>query len=457
MRHDVLDPTSRQIRAASAASQARARFLLTATFLIWASLFATCFREITATDALITVGGYTLTTAEPVILALIVVVAHGFLLHKVKWGWIGAGALIFSAAVVIALLRGFLADPLAALFAGRVLVAIPMFALVGLVAQRDSELTRRSAVAVKATGAGLSVVVFSRVMTGFPAGGPLEFDGRPLLNYGALLIAMGATLFLSDGLRRWDMRQVLAAATLLIACLVSGQGTASAVALVGLLIVFVRERGRYLVERWYLGAVVTFAFTVIAFAVSDWLSAFVGGELVSSYIEARSGTNIARQEVWRELIREYSARSAAEQILGLPIGEKRLLYVDLWGGTYWEHSLHSMYFQVLSSFGALGLAGYVLMLLGALRIHYTSTPGSFCPPDSRPISAAAGLAFLVMIAMFGYSYDLRSETSLVIMLMVVAALNTARGAPRRPSRHHARSEGLASRDGLIGRERGKIT
>lgn len=394
--------------------------------LIYVSLGALLFREITASDSLVNLGPYNVTTAEPILVLLGLGLGFALIANRFRINAIVVAGVLLLAATVIAIVRGMLVDPLPALFTARQLVSIPLFLLFGAVVAPIDELHRRIAHAVKICGTVLAIMTVSRLTTGFPYGGALEFDGRALLNYGALMISFAAMLMISDRIRGIGARaQLPLAAFLLVACVLTGQGTVILATMAGLPIIVLAERGRLRAARW-LAAFPLIIVLVGLLIVQPILSQMIADDqLLSSYFEDRASTNATRQAVWDAFLTQYSSRDSLDQAFGLPMGKTETLVLNLWHGTYWNRTLHSMYFETLSNFGYIGLTLYIIGLVLILTFLLLNFRAATRRAEPQKISVVSALALTVMLVIFGYSYDLRGESSLLLMIVAAVAVNSS--------------------------------
>lgn len=425
---------ARNVAAKGSREKAGADLVRVGTAIAYASLLALIYRELVGIDSIVDLGVYNLSTTEPVIALLLWGVLLAIMRGRFRLTLLMGASLLLFMAWVISITRGIEVDTFKSLFSARPVIAIPLFCIFGVLTVGLNPLYRKAASAVKWTGVALALLVFSRFTTGFPYSGALAMDTRPLFNYGALFTGVAGLLLLSDGVRQSRaLWQLVLATFVLLSCILSGQGTAIIATLVALPLVLVGERGRYHDMRRVAGGL------IIVTALAAYLLAPVVFETLASnaaldtYIGQRTQTNMTRQTVWVSFVDGYSKRSAADQLFGLPLGQTEDIIIDLWNGTKWNRSLHSMYFQTMSDIGYFGLGAYVLVLLAvALNLLFAKRSGAQSA-EPMAISPITALAITLAIAIYGYSYDFRGEAAFLLMIVINAAANARKNSLRRPA------------------------
>lgn len=422
----TVGPVRTRRRSAQRRVTERPGVVSSGVLLIAVASLATIFRELTGADALVTLGSYTIMTTEPVIAALVATLLADFRRTRPRWGILAFLVIAIGSVFAVSLVRGMARDAFGALFLARGQVTLPLFCLAGLALGWRGGIDVRAVRAIEWAGFLLAAVVFSRVATGFPPSDQLAFDGRPTTAYGALFMVVAALLSLSDAIRLrrrgWEFGRC---ALLTLACLLSRQGTVIVTLAIALPILILGERGRFKAARWLIGA---YAIMVLV-ATPRLIALLATNSAFNAYVGQRSSNNLTRQVVWTSFLKHFPERAGVDQVLGLPLGQVERLYIYLWHGSWWRNSLHSMYFEVMSNFGYLGLAVYVVLLGYLAVILLVRRRPAARPIGPDTISRHCAFVIVLMIAIFGYSYDFRGEMAFLHMLAIAATV--AAMAPRR--------------------------
>lgn len=338
---------------------------------------------------------------------------------------------MFIAVWLLGFLRGFVTSPSLALTSARVMAIVPMFTVLSLFRlterQRDGIFRAINVAAVM-----VSAILVLRLMFGANLFYQISFrnlsdvndGGRGLSAQAALILAGGVVVSFARAYRakhsgtpsRSHRRNGAVFAGLL---LLSFQASATLAGIAGLAIVLALAPGHSVSLRRTTVISAVGAFAALWFVAPEALS-------IDSYISMlppeiadqlgrRTGNLDTRIEVWSGFLHSFDARNTFDQMFGLAAGQREQIVVQLWGGTYWEHALHSGYFGLLSSVGYLGLSAFILMLvtISAVGLRRLTKPG-FDFAHLAPALAA-------MLLVFGIGYDIRNEHGVFILLAVASA------------------------------------
>jgi O-antigen ligase len=344
-------------------------------------------------------------------------------------------------AILIALLLGYnlilgiTTSSAPALLWARNCVSIGTLLLIGVSAGRDIPVgaIRR---ALLFTAALLALLVVLRLATtpnlfminGWSAAETND-GGRPLSAQGTLMIVLPTLWLWSDVLRapgwRFDLR-MFSAVALPVLVLATRQGTASISLLVGLAVVFLLEPGRNRLPR---------VFTTVGIGILVGIFAFMIVPMLADQLEfGQRQKNFGwRQAIWDAINLLWPQLPWHTQAFGIAGGQMPALDIHMdHGYVEWQGAVHSMYYQMLVVSGFIGLASYCLLLGGLSIICLGRVLRSKFP--------AYPLAFCTVTVIFGYSYDVRAE-QLVGVLMAIWLTNTrfTGRAPSRPIETHDRA------------------
>lgn len=364
--------------------------------------------------------------------------------RKPNWNIASALAMVLIAIVAFNYLRGFTISPFAASFGMRV-QTLPALMAIAIFVPRDERLISKIVQSFVVTALVLAALTFLRVIFGpqlflvvrYLTIADINDGGRALSAFGATILAAGTIFTFTrylDGRGR-DLSRLNLGITgiLLIALMLTGQGTARIGGLLALVICFACNPGpgRPFRATVALGAVIMVALP--AFLLQSLLSPEALARLLPAFLTGGAERRLANFEtrhlIWEGFLAVYHTWPTLDQVLGLPIGVKPTIVVKRWGGVYWQFSLHSAYIGALANTGALGLAAFV-GLLASIAVANLLALGR--QVQSR-LTPTIGLAGCVLCATFGYSYELRNDQAAMLMLAMVAARAPIRTAAQRPA------------------------
>lgn len=400
---------------------------------VWFSFVLAVYREVVGHNTIVYIGGFNLTIAEPMF-AMGAISAFLMLwrrpprptiLRLLIW--------LFCAILALNLARGMAENANAAIISLRATGALWLFFIISTAYDPEQRLAKWSTSAVTAAAAALSLLVVARTIVGpqlfmqIAVSADLINDGgRPLSALGALIIAAASTLLFSHLIRRgtplasW---RGLSLAFLIGALLLTGQGTATVCGAVGMIVVFVLERGRARLLRLstlalLIPLIVILAATPSLFDPTSWVG-ILPDEVISNFFrrEANIGT---RRLVWDGILAAYGHAGALEKLFGWPAGTAPLVIVQSphWGTVAWSASAHSMYFGTLMSHGAVGLGLYAGIVISAALTGIKKL--GHVPTAAGGWTASGALAILSICGVFGYSYNISAEAGLLLGASIAA-------------------------------------
>lgn len=393
---------------------------------VYTILFFAVYQCVLSISSIVSIGSYNLTSAEVVLVVTVGACVYVASKQAVALSGSRLIMLMLAGLAFLSFSRGFLDDPFAAsvmLRSTGVLIAVM---ILGAIAPREPRLFDAISRALINTGRILGVLVFLRLIFGpslFMLTGHQFYlgfaeDGRPIVALGAFIIAGAAILSLSLFVRGRSAKDGWGAAFCFLSLLLSGQATAFMAGALGCVIILACEKGASLGGRQIAsGLVLLFCLALVIVAqmpgVADNAPAFI-----QNLAQQRNNTFSTRQAIWSGLTADFQTWGIADQLLGLPANLKPKIYLLLWNGSFWNRSIHSMYFGSLVYMGLLGAASYVAMLLAGI----VSGLGRLSKGVAiRGDTAAQGIALCVLCAVYGYSYELRNSEIVFFMLAMWAA------------------------------------
>lgn len=410
----------------------------------YVAIAATLYREFTGSELLFVLGSYHFSIYEPCIASSSFALVSLILSRKRTMNWGVVFSLGLFSAFAISVIRGLFASPADALFTGRIYFTFPVFLLIATVAPISPALVRRISSGLMFGGTVLAILVIVRSTFGILSTEVTIGDGRPILAYGATLMAIAAILCLSDSLRHpKKFANYIKILMFLTATIMARQGTAGIGTILGLMIVWIFERGPLASVRrvsLLLAPLLVLGIVIFSPNISNTVSR---SSDLSTFISDRQNTNETREQIWESFSKEFDKASATDEFFGKPMGQKFEIYLNLWGGVEWDNALHSMYYQILSILGYLGLTCYALILANNLFGALFRVLPMPLNPEGRPVSQAATLACIVFVIVFGRSYDFRGDSA-VLLLFGTLAMRALHQAQQRGNDENAKDVSLQS-------------
>lgn len=415
-------------------------------YTVWMSLLTAVFKEVVGSDTVAFVGSYNLTVVEPVVamqVATLVLLARKRALRPdiITWFLLGIAAIIF-----INLGRGIADNMPSGIRSFRIQGAFALYLLIAAFVPRDEQMLRQIRDALIVFGLVLCVLVALRV-----ALGPQLFirekvvdvseindGGRPLSADGALMIGAALILAVSRAIERvrdgFTRAAALAIPVLFVALIFTAQATATISSLVGLVVISALHPSVNRSTRMLIVAVLVLAGALFYLAITGAFGRF-SLDFLPKYFQynllRRSSTIEVRHLIWSGLMHDYWRWSMLEQLIGMRNNDLPYIFIPLRDGYYWWASVHSMYYGSLVFMGSIGLGLYLLMvsLIGMRGLRR-----AFSPRDTwTTFGGAIPLALLAAFSLFGHSYELRDEHTVLILVALVASrpiLNAARQSVR---------------------------
>jgi hypothetical protein len=407
--------------------------VITLPKLVWAtalfSIFASMLYELTGSTGIAFLGSYHLEVAEPILTVGVAAFLISFPLSpRLSFSLIGGLASVLAAVYGVAIARGLATNPSTAINAARVTSVLAIWLMIGIrLRARDYDITPIMRL-ITIASLFVSVLIFFRSALGsefayfgvYGAATDIFDGGRPASSTGALLIGMSLIFWIS-GVRvaRSQIANVFMPAVLILALLLTKQATATVASLVGISIAVlfhpkvVRSVGMPVIPLAVGVAPVGIIF------LDSLLSALPGG--VTGDTARRSGNLVWRQEIWAQYIDGFKDNSLLNQAIGLPAGMHETIVLHPGNESiYWEGSLHSAYFGTMQNAGVIGLAAFVALLAGVLFACALRAVSGGGIGTRNP---AIGAAIIGLLSTFSYSYELRAENALMLVLGMVLARN----------------------------------
>jgi hypothetical protein len=382
---------------------------------IWITLLDAFWWEIRVSPSIAMLGSYNLSVQDPSFAALLIALSISMVGLRLPRSLLVLPVLGLLLIFALNMVQGLFIDPTSAMTWLRVEGALAPFLLLGFTVPYSDRLARainRAILIVAALTAALLIARLTLDASLFMVDDGLAInEGRPIAVHGASIIAMAAGILMANFLKpggRWlSLAGSMAAFAMVV---LSGQGTVLICTGVIIGITFGLSRGRFAVPRlMVLGTVMVFAIAILVIGPERFL--FNAG---NDWATQRLGNVSTRQAVWSALLTDYKTREFSEQLVGIPAGPNRTVYVQRnFGLQEWAISMHSMYIGTLSRFGAIGLAFYLAAVLLALfRLFLMGREADAGSVHTRGLS----IAFLVASLILGYSYELRGEELLLVII-----------------------------------------
>jgi hypothetical protein len=411
---------------------------------VWCALLCAVFTLTTGQITLLNTGFYTFQTTELVLLSFVPAIYDAARTTRIRTGVVTVVCCLFLAVWLFSFLRGLATSPSPALTSARVNAIVPMFIVLSLFGlnerQRDGIFK-----AIHVTAVLVSIILVLRLLFGANLFYQISFrdiaevndGGRGLTAQAAVLLAGGAIVSFArayqakhSGAPSHLHRRSAAIFTGLL--LLSFQGSATLAGAAGLTIVFALAPGHSAPFRRLVLVIAASFFATLfllapeALSVNNYMSLLPPE--ISDQLRRRTGNFDTRSELWSGFLATFNARPDIDQLFGLAAGQREQIVVQLWGGIYWEVSLHSGYYGLLSSVGYFGLAAFMIILVtialaGMTRIAKPSYDSPYLAP-----------ALVAMLLVYAVGYDIRNEQGVFVLLAVLSVtLRRATVAPQASS------------------------
>ncbi|MCK1297314.1 hypothetical protein IVB33_07025 [Bradyrhizobium sp. 24] len=388
------------------------------------SLAAAIYSEAVGHSTLVFIGSYNLTTAEPVLGASMVAAVTMVLRRQLHFDLRVLLLVVLAALTLVSFGRGLLVRPYDAFFSLRNNGPFTAMLFMACVLPPNEQLWAKVQKIIVFAGAGLAGLVFLRIVLGptfliqaqYLEESTINDGGRALSAQGAMIVGAAVLLQFRQACRQ-EHFALLSLCVLVPALLLTRQATATIATVSAVVTFFALQPGPSRPLRiWLLGFLLLmtiFFSTILPSALDPETLDSIAPKAIVGDTLRRVQTLDTRQLVWAGLLRDFYEWSFENQALGLPAGVKPVVIVPLWGGTVWKNSIHSMYFGLLPQVGVVGLLVYIAALFSlAFRSIVVSTlfPGF----DGGAMIAS----LVVLLAVFGFSYELRGEAALFLLVAV---------------------------------------
>ena len=380
---------------------------------VWLLALARVITEFLGQTEIVSFGFYTLHIVDlPIAFsfgtAMFCVIRNGFAMRMLI-----IPAITVTFLISYNLVAGTTINSAPALLWARDFISIGMLLLIAVSANRDipAAAIRR---ALLYTAVMLAMLMLLRLATspnlfminGWSAAETND-GGRPLSAQGTFMMVLPAVWLWSDALRSPGWRidlTTICAAVLSVLIIATRQGTASISLIAGLTVIFLLEPGRNRLLR---------ALATVGAGTGIALSAIFVTPLLSDQLNIgqRTANLGTRQAVWSAINSLWPGLPFRVQAFGFPAGQMPVLMVQM-NTRYaeWHAGVHSMYYQMLVISGYVGLFSYCILLIGLSIVCLYRTARSQMP--------AYPLAFCVVTAIFGYSYDVRAEQLVGVLVAI---------------------------------------
>ncbi|MCJ9729715.1 hypothetical protein [Bradyrhizobium sp. PRIMUS42] len=404
----------------------------------WTVLLLGFYREVVGTQTLAMVGSFNLTIVEPALFLCGLALARA-VISPPKF-YLGTFLTTsFGALIAIGVLRGLTVSPYDAITSLRTTGEIAIILVWGAFVLPSDLWHPRIQKIIVVVGMMLAGLVLLRQVMGptflISSGisdAEVNDGGRALSAQGTAMLGSAAIVVFAHSFRARSPiagREACLAMALfmLVALALTKQATATLGSVVAFATLFAFAPGRHQFLRSAFVVVGTcagvlfYTFLPDIMSVTD-LNGFLPDGMAFD-VAHRSATFDARTRIWTGLLTDMESWSPVSQAIGLPAGTKPKIWIDLWGGTYWKLSIHSMYYGVLPYAGILGLVIYVLIVIVAA---VTCARRAYWEGNEAFPGAPIGFAFVVLLATLGVSYELRNENALLIVMAVAGGIPVAR-------------------------------
>jgi hypothetical protein len=399
--------------------------------LVWAtalaSILASILYEFTGSTGVAYLGSYHLEVTELILALGVSAFLFSFpLTPRLAFSFIGLFAIVLAGLFGASIARGVASSPGVAVNAARITSVIACWLVIGVrLRARPYDLAPFMRIVTwAALVIALLVIVRSGLGSEFAYFGTYKtvfdiFDGgRPASSTGALLIGSGIVLFCA-GFRLFRTAGLNAGllVLLVIALFITKQATATVASLVGIAVALlfhpkvIRSVGLPVIP---LALGIGPLGVIFLDKILSWLPQSLTGDT-----SRRVGNLEWRKEIWGQYLDGYRSETLLKQAIGIPAGTHEVIVLHPGNDSiFWEGSLHSAYYAMLQNAGAIGLLAYALFTLGVLS---ACALRSFTSGRTGETNPAIGAAFICLLLTFSYSYELRAENALMLVIGMVLA------------------------------------
>jgi len=402
-------------------------------FAVQALFLTTVYSEIVGHATLFFVGSFNLTIAEPTLALSMATVIVLLVCRTPHFDFRILLLAAISSLTFMSFLRGLMVGPYEALFSLRANGPFTATLLLSCLLPMNPEFWSRIERTIVLAGLMLAGLAYLRLVLGptfliqmhFLDETAINDGGRALSSQGAVIIGAAVLLQMRQV---WQQKgfSLVSLCILVPGLLLSRQATASLATMCGFVILISLQPGPTRPLRIWLAGLgiflVLFCVLIVPSIVDpDTLEAVAPKAIVGDLLR-RSQTLDTRQFVWAGLMRDFYGWSVEDQLFGLPAGVKPSIVIPLWGGLVWKASIHSMYFGLLPQIGIVGLALYLVLLLAFAARAFTLSMSSSNEQRGPMIAALT-----VLVAIFGFSYELRGAIAVLFLLIAQQARARSHG------------------------------
>ena len=403
---------------------------------VWGTLLLAFYREVAGVPTVAFIGNYNLTIVE----VMLVVIGISALVSPRQPFLKGLGAnliICYAAVYGIDFFRGLMTTPYFAITSMRFNAVLPAILIWSLLVPPKAlwcEGVQRAWIIV---GAMLGVLVVLRVVVGptflMVAQDLDEMDindgGRALTAQGSMILVGAVVLLMARAIQAISLGRVsgwielLLAGFFAIAEVLTRQGTATLSLVIAMVVVCGLTPGALRSTR--IVTLVLFVIMAGVFWVLAQDQAFLDNVNkalppgMQFDLQHRSLTFEHRQAIWEGLLLDMNSWSPLSWAIGLPAGTKPQIWLNLWGGVYWDLSIHSMYYGLLPILGVVGLCLYVALLVNVAAGTFR---GVFRGSREDQVFSTVALAWVVVSAILGVSYELRNENAIPLAMALAVTL-----------------------------------
>lgn len=423
---------SHRAHAIRAGARSDRMFVLAVTSL----LIGVLVTEFLGTTILFQIGSYDVNTIDPVFLLVCFAAARSLKASTPRVDALALLALGIGALIIVSFVRGSLESAFDAFVWLRTsAMLLPLFLLV-FKAQSSTWIARSTQRLFVMASAVLTALVVARFIFGVDLfmiahDTPVDLindDGRPLSVNGAMTLVVASAMLLSDAFRRGadgaSVRKLWMAGIFLIALVATRQGTATICGVTSVALLLFFERGQLSgIRRFIYTSCAVLAGTILA------VMALYMPQSIMGNLDRREGNVVFRHFIWDGFVDSFHGWPLLDKVIGPPAGQKLIFYMDsMHGVREWELSLHSMYLGMIAKLGYVGLALYCLLLAIIGYRLSKQFRGAVKPGDFSP---TLGICLLVSALLLGYTYEVRNDEVLLIVLPLLLARRKV-DAGRRP-------------------------
>jgi uncharacterized membrane protein len=390
------------------------------------ALLGAIYREITGTPTIAYIGSFNFTAFDPLFVTAWIAAIYALAVRGFRASIVSPIAIVIAVLLSLSFLRGFFvtrSESFIWLRSSGVFAPILLMSIAST--SRDRQIASLLSM-VRYASIVISCLAIARYLTSPTLFMTIDVSvedandgGRVLANSGAMIVVAGLAVSVSSLFRsrfRPGSSIWIQVALFLAAVIISQQGTAIIAAIVVVFVLSLLERPRG-VRSLVFAVGVVLAIIVAATAT--------GGKLEPSNIfgenTARREYNLqVRRQIWQAAQNAIESRSGFDQAIGAPGGFRENILVKLGTNTVlWNFSFHSMYIATWADIGWIGLTAYVGLLF---TIAVLSLMRTFRNHSEGSASAALQFALVLAAALESYSYELRQEGLLLLMIPLMSEL-----------------------------------